>query len=310
MKAVNPDHAEFKTQDAASYNQVAQSFDRLVTQWSTPVAARLIALAGLATDSHVLDVGAGTGIVALRAAAAMGLSGRVVGIDLSDGMLEIARQNAIEQGLSDRVEFRKMDAESLDCPDGLFDAVLSLFALRHFPHPEAALKEMHRVLRPGGQLVLAVGSGTPWLSLVGLVHRLKLLPQFLRRFQGKQLVACEFLDEIVEAHVPASGKNEETAWTHEHAHMQHSVPTMIREAGFQDIRSEWQGQQAIVNTPEEFWELQTTFSSLSRKRLATTPSEIVARVRQEFMTTCREVLSHGGELVYPIGALLVSGRRV
>jgi hypothetical protein len=85
---------------------------------------------------------------------------------------------------------------------------------------------------------------------------------------------------------------------------------MIREAGFQDIRSEWQGQQAIVNTPEEFWELQTTFSSLSRKRLATTPSEIVARVRQEFMTTCREVLSHGGELVYPIGALLVSGRRV
>ena len=309
MTTVNPNHAEFKTQDAASYNQVARSFDRLVTQWSAPVAARLVALAGLVPDNHVLDVGAGTGIVALRAVAEMGPSGRVVGIDLSDGMLEVARRNARERGLADRVEFLKMDAELLDCKDGSFDAVVSLFALRHFPHPETALQEMHRVLRPGGRLALAVGSGAPWLSVRGLVHRLKLVPQLFRRVQGKQLVACEFLDGIVEAHVPASGKNEETAWTHEHAHMQHSVPTMIREAGFQDIRSEWQGQQAIVNTPEEFWELQTTFSSLSRKRLATTPSEIVARVRQEFMTTCREVLSHGGELVYPTGALLVAGRR-
>ena len=136
MTTVNPNHAEFKTQDAASYNPVAQSFDRFVTQLSAPVAARLVALAGLAPDNHVLDVGAGTGIVALRAVAEMGPSVRVVGIDLSDGMLEVARQNARGRGLADRVEFRKMDAESLDCKDGSFDAVVSLFALRHFPHPE------------------------------------------------------------------------------------------------------------------------------------------------------------------------------
>ena len=309
MTTVNSNQTEFKTQDAASYNQVAQSFDRLVTQLSAPVAARLVALAGLALDNHVLDVGAGTGIVAFRAAAAMGPSGRVVGIDLSDGMLKVARQNAIAKGLADRVEFRKMDAESLECSDGSFDAVLSLFALRHFPHPEMALQEMHRVLRPGGRLVLAVGSGAPWLSFVGLAHRLKLVPQILRRFQGKQLVACEFLDGMVEACVPASGKSEEADWTHEHAHMQQSVPALIREAGFQDIRSEWLGQQTTVNTPEEFWELQTTFSSLSRKRLAAVPSDVAARVRQDFMTTCREVLSRGGELVYPTGALLVSCRR-
>lgn len=309
MTTVNPNHAEFKTQDAASYNPVAQSFDRFVTQLSAPVAARLVALAGLASDDRVLDVGAGTGIVALRAVAEMGPLGRVVGIDLSEGMLEVARQNVVGQGLADRVEFRKMDAESLECPDGSFGAVLSLFALRHFPHPETALKEMHRVLRPGGRLALAVGSGAPWLSLVGLVHRLKLLLQILRRFQGKQLVACEFLDGMVEAYVPASRKSEEAGWTHEHAHMQQSVPALIRAAGFQGIRSEWQGQQTIVNTPEEFWELQTTFSSLSRKRLAAAPSEVVARVQKDFMATCRDVQSRGGELVYPTGALLVSGRR-
>lgn len=141
MTTVNSNQTEFKTQDAASYNQVAQSFDRLVTQLSAPVAARLVALAGLAPNNHVLDVGSGTGIVALRAAGTMGPSGRVVGIDLSDGMLEVARQNAREQGLADCVEFRKMDAESLDCQNGSFDAVVSLFALRHFPHPEMALKK-------------------------------------------------------------------------------------------------------------------------------------------------------------------------
>lgn len=309
MTTVNSNQTEFKTQDAASYNQVAQSFDRLVTQLSAPVAARLVALAGLTSDNHVLDVGSGTGIVALRAAATMGPSGKVVGIDLSDGMLEVARQNARGQGLADHVEFRKMDAESLDCQAGSFDAVVSLFALRHFPHPETALQEMYRVLRPGGRLVLAVGSGAPWLSLVGLVHRLKLLPHIVRRFQGKQLVACEFLDGMVEAYVPASGKTEEAGWTHEHTHMQQSVPAMIQAAGFQDVRAEWQGQQTIVDTPEEFWELQTTFSSLSRKRLAAASPEVVARLRQDFIASCRNVLSRGGELVYPTGALLVSGRR-
>ena len=239
----------------------------------------------------------------------MGPSGKIVGIDLSDGMLEVARQNALAQGFADRVEFRKMDAESLNCQDESFDAVVSLFALRHFPHPETALQEMHRVLRPGGRLVLAVGSGAPWLSLVGLIHRLKLLPHIVRRFQGKQLVACEFLDRMVESYIPGSQKIEEAGWTHEHAHMQQSVPALIHAAGFRDVRTEWQGQQTIINTPEEFWELQTTFSSLSRKRLAAASPEIVSRLRQDFITSCQNVLSRGGELVYPTGALVVFGRR-
>ncbi|MEC4888455.1 MAG: methyltransferase domain-containing protein [Nitrospira sp.] len=309
MTTINSGHAEFKIQDAASYNQVAQQFDRLVSRLSAPMAARLVASAELASDHCVLDVGTGTGIVAFRAAAVMGAFGKVVGIDLSDGMLEVARRSAADQGVADRVEFRKMDAELLDCPDGSFDRVLSLFALRHFPHPDAALKEMHRVLRPGGRLVVAVGSSAPWFSGVGLVHRVKLVPQIVRRFQGKQLVACEFLDGLVEAYVPASQRNEEAGWTHEHGRMQQSVPALIRAAGFHDIRSEWHGQQTVVETPEEFWDLQTTFSSLSRKRLADASPEIRSRVRQEFDATCREVLSRGGELVYPTGALLVSGCR-
>ncbi|MEX5214737.1 MAG: methyltransferase domain-containing protein [Nitrospiraceae bacterium] len=308
MTAHHPAVTDFKTRDASSYNAVAQSFDRLVAHLSAPIAARLVELAKLGPEERVLDVGTGTGIVALHAAR-MEPSGKVTGVDLSAGMLAVARRNATRGGLSGRVEFRRMDAESLAFANASFHAVVSLFALRHFPHPETALREMHRVLRPDGRLVLAVGSGAPWLSVRGVVHRLKLLPQLLRRLRGKQLVACAFLDGLVGSYIPTSRKAEEAAWTQGHRPMTQSVPALLRDAGFQDVRWEWRGQQTIVTTAEEFWELQTTLSSLSRKRLAEASPEVVERVRQKFMTTCREVVSHGGELVYPSGALVVSARR-
>jgi ubiquinone/menaquinone biosynthesis C-methylase UbiE len=308
MAISDPSLTEFKTKDAGSYDPVARTFDRFVTQLSASVAGRMVALARLAPNERVLDVGTGTGLAAFRAAESMGSGGRVVGIDLSNGMLEVARQNGERKGLADRVEFRKMDAESLEFPDATFDAVVSLFALRHFPHPGTALQEMYRILRPGGRLVLAVGSSAPWFSVVGIVHRMKLVPQLVRRFQGKQLVACDFLDGLVEASLP-SRNTEEGVGTHGHGHMDQSVSMLVQSAGFLDVRWEWHGQQITLGSPEEFWELQTTFSSLSRKRLADAAPEAVERLRREFIATCRDVLVRGGELVYPTGALLVSGRR-
>ena len=144
--------------DAASYDAVAAEFDRLAERLSAPIAMRMIELAQLKPWNCILDVGTGTGLVALRVARLL-TGGRVIGIDHSPGMIEQACAKARRSGLGEVVTFRLSDAEQLEFPDQSFDVVLSLYALFHFPEPLRALGEMYRVLRPGGHVVIGVGSG-------------------------------------------------------------------------------------------------------------------------------------------------------
>lgn len=127
---------------------------------------RLVDLAGLAPGDAVLDVAAGRGAVTFAAARRVGPRGRVVGIDISPEMLRGTSRDL--QGADWRnVELREMDAGKLDFPDGVFDWVLCGFALWMFPHPDRALEEFRRVLRPGGQVGL-----TTWAE-ESPMHRLQ-----------------------------------------------------------------------------------------------------------------------------------------
>jgi ubiquinone/menaquinone biosynthesis C-methylase UbiE len=115
-------------------------------QWA-PV---LCAAAGVAPGHRVLDVACGTGVVTRAAADRVAPSGRAVGVDLNEAMLQVARR------VRPDVEFRRADAAALPFPDGSFDAVLSQMALMFFPDPAAALREMARVAAPGGTVALLV----------------------------------------------------------------------------------------------------------------------------------------------------------
>ena len=300
---------DFKVADATSYDAHVGDFERFTAVLTTPLAVRMIAMAGISAGQRVLDIGTGTGVVAIEAAKAAGPEGHCVGIDLSEKMLDSAKANARLAGLAERIEFRAMDAEALQFADASFDVVVSLFALLHFPNPDTALNEMFRVLKPGGTLVIAVGSAPPWLSRQGLQHALKLVPEMFARLSGRQLVAPAFLNRLVEDCIPAHEEAEESTLAQAGRNRTRSVPQLVREAGFENLRRHWEGQQGRLKTAADFWDIQRTFSSIARKRLNSAPPERAAEVRATFDERCQTVLSRGGRLTYPFAAFFVAARR-
>ncbi|MER6980309.1 class I SAM-dependent methyltransferase [Streptomyces carpinensis] len=116
---------------------------------------RLAGLSGAEPGDRVLDVGCGTGYLARRMAARVGPGGAVTGVDPSPPVLDYARSKKQRPG-SAPCTFQEGIAESLDLPDASFDTVVTSLMLHHLPEElrPAALREMHRVLRPGGRLLV------------------------------------------------------------------------------------------------------------------------------------------------------------
>jgi SAM-dependent methyltransferase len=113
-------------------------------------AARLLKYAGVQPGQSLLDVGCGTGVVAVTAARA-GL--RVTGLDLTPELLQRARENSTIAGVE--VDWHEGDVEELPFADGAFEAVVSQFAHMFAPRADVALKEMLRVLKPGGTIAFS-----------------------------------------------------------------------------------------------------------------------------------------------------------
>jgi len=122
----------------------------LFRQWTPRVADA----AKIGAGQRVLDVGCGTGVLAREAATRVGKGGAIVGVDAGRGFLAVARE------IAPKIDWRAGAAESLPCDDGSFDAVVSQFGLMFFPDRPKAVREMLRVLAPGGRLAVAV-----WESL-------------------------------------------------------------------------------------------------------------------------------------------------
>ena len=110
----------------------------------------LVKRAGLPASSVVLDCATGTGDLALELARAVGPSGSVTGIDFCEPMLVGAREKASAAGRA--IDFRQADAQSLPFESGCFDLVSIAFGIRNVDDPVKCLREMARVVRPGGQV--------------------------------------------------------------------------------------------------------------------------------------------------------------
>jgi len=137
------------------WDLASRDYDALWQAQLAPARDALLAWAALQPGESVVDVACGTGVVALRAADAVGPSGRVVGVDISGRMVEAAATTAACRGVR-HASFARMDAESLVLPDASFDVALCALGLMYVANAGAALREMHRVVRPGGRVLIVV----------------------------------------------------------------------------------------------------------------------------------------------------------
>jgi SAM-dependent methyltransferase len=302
MRRQGPLASAYKRLDAASYDESAAEFDRLTERFNGPLATRIIELAGLQLSDHVLDVGTGTGLVALRAGT-LASNGRVIGIDHSAGMLEQASAKARRSGLVDVVVFRRMDAERLELPDQSFDVVLSLYALLHFPDALAAVKEIHRVLRPGGRVVIGVGAGPSLFSSSGILQGIRTISKRVAAARGRSLAAPEFLLRLMREHGIMPEEQHQPGGFHI------DVARILRHAGFKRLHRHWQGHCEKLD-PEEFWHLQVTYTSAARIRLQQAAPHELTALKKDFLERCRNVQANRGNLIYPHAAMFYAGTRV
>ncbi len=144
------------------FDAIADRYDRMNRILSMGVdrswRRRAIEALRLSPGARVLDVACGTADVALDVARRHP-DATVLGVDVSRRMLDVGRAKVARAGFSERVELREGDAQALEWPDGHFDACTIAFGIRNVPDRDLALREMHRVLRPGGRLaVLELGA--------------------------------------------------------------------------------------------------------------------------------------------------------
>lgn len=214
-----------RVQIARAFDTLAHRYDRLnrVLALGLDLAWRRRALAPLraAAPARVLDVATGTADFALLAARLLP-DARVTGVDLSLAMLEIGREKVTAAGFSDRVTLTAGDGLALDFPDASFDAAIAAFGVRNFESLAAGFHELHRVLRPGGTVVLLELS-EPHAFPLRHLHRF-----YLRHwipFVGRLLTghAREY------AYLPASI---------ERVPQGEAMLALLREAGFSDCRCE------------------------------------------------------------------------
>lgn len=138
--------AEFKSRQREMWSSFAPT-----ATFTTPTAGHLVEFAAVQKDEAVLDVGCGTGVVAITAARR---GARVSGLDLTPELLEHARANEEIAGCG-KIDWSEGDAESLPYKDASFDVVLSQFGHMFAPRPDVAISEMRRVLKPGGRIAFA-----------------------------------------------------------------------------------------------------------------------------------------------------------
>ena len=248
------------------FDGAADLYDRAGPSIFRQFAARLVewmamepVLSGVeGPGARALDVATGKGAVLIPIAQRVGA---VVGIDLSSAMLEEAERAARAAGIAN-YELRKMDAEHLEFPDASFDAVTCAFALFFFPAMDAALREMHRVCKPGGRIGISMWGKEPF----GL--------------------AWKIFAEQVRAYGIEVRNPQRVAYTPEGVH------ALLAAAGFIDIETRSETTDVVYASEEDWWNFQLTLAS--RAAIYRMDDATRAQFKQEYLAKVRPFFQADG----------------
>lgn len=136
-----------------TFNAASDYYDDPILSYWNRFGTRTIDLIELQSGDRVLDVCCGSGSSAIPAAVRVGTSGKIIGVDLAESLLELARQKSQLQELTN-IEFHCSDFSSLSLPNESFDAIICVFGIFFLPDMEMSVAELWRMLRPGGKLAI------------------------------------------------------------------------------------------------------------------------------------------------------------
>jgi len=157
--------SDYKQAIADLYNRRSQTYDD--SEWHLQICHRLIEYSLVSSGQHILDIGTGTGHLAIAAAQIVGAEGRVIGVDISALMLEQARSKVEALGLSN-VEFKLADAEELNYPANSFDRILCANTFPWIEDKEATLRLWYQFIKPGGLIGIHTPADTAYVGYVVL----------------------------------------------------------------------------------------------------------------------------------------------
>lgn len=260
----------------------AETYERyMVPVLFEPWARRLVGIVDPQADERILDVACGTGIVARVAASHAGPGAAVTGLDMSPGMLEVARASQGREGTA--IEWVEGQAEALPFPAFSFDVALCQFALMFFTDRHAALAEMHRVLDDDGRLGLCV-----WQEI-------------------ERHPFYETLRDVLRWHVGTSGVGDIFALGDAEG-----LRTLVAEAGFHTISIRSLSMTARFPDPEGFLagEIDVDTASVPAMQNLTPEgrSSLVAQIRDDMRAALASVIE-GDRVVLPFHAHILTAYR-
>ncbi len=199
----------FKNSDESKKKQVEKMFDKIAFRYDflnhflsagIDVGWRKTAIKQLRSldPKSILDVATGTGDMAILSNKILNAE-KIIGIDISDGMLEVGKKKIEKLGLQQRIELLKGDSETISFKSNSFDAVTVAFGVRNFQDLELGLSEIKRVLKPGGKLIVLEFT-KPKLPVIKNFYNLYLnvITPWIGRVISKNKNAYQYLNESVQ----------------------------------------------------------------------------------------------------------------